>query len=673
MAESQMLTTEMEHAVALLDKRTRRAILETVAHNHSDWHHVHRYQFARFWFLPSALHHAAILLIDPRGELSPLWVRTKWRDDTDCGGGIRTYTKRSGLFEGRFDDETHPATDWRQGAEVGIFDAMSLPQYRARVKKPGDPDRWIKSGYSYYAKHAGFFKADDMLSRHVFHYWHARELSRFDAKYYTPLNAAVWQACAEHLGPRVVSAMRMQFPHASIRNPDHIAYTPTTQHGYDDRQITLSPGKYFAQFCDDDKLVQRLAECHRLGVLPEPPHVELIVNNGDGHGDEIYSTYRIIHNRFGACMSHETDDYRCYPHSPVDAYGPDMACAVAVENGDYIARAIVSTKTLKYWRVYGANENDRNKLTSALVEMGYSRDSDWMDGHRMYRHCGDGENRFAMPYTDGNSYNVFDDGEYLWLSLGESFNHPVTGDRLALVGRGTNETNGLPGRIIACTECGTGIGDDYVRDCNGEFYHSECTDSLAWIERYSEWYPVDECVYSECQDQYIPESSATSLDAGEYAGDYCWDCDTIELHDGSDAYEHDDEVVTLKNGDYAVMEDCVEDIDGEFILACDATEIDDGYVLTASLFNGMYMPDVPAGDFAGFYYRGFPAGITSRVFTIVGIEREPRPGYIDWQTLCYITTQGNIDNAVQLRDIDGGWVRTLAFADAVMTQTEMEV
>src|SRR4051812_6138886 len=71
--------------------------------------------------------------------------------------------------------------------------------------------------------------------------WRTRETDRFygydtENKYErTPWHYEAW-------------SNRDHYCHVSLKNPGMIAYTPDDEHGVQDRQIRLTPGRYLARF-----------------------------------------------------------------------------------------------------------------------------------------------------------------------------------------------------------------------------------------------------------------------------------------------------------------------------------------------------------------------------------------------------------------------------------------
>jgi hypothetical protein len=83
-----------------------------------------------------------------------------------------------------------------------------------------------------------------------------------------------------------------------------------------------------------------------------------------------------------------------------------------------------------------------------------------------------------------------------------------------------------------------GPNDDYVTLENGDRIHE---DEANYIDRYSEWYHSEDCVYSEYHGEHIIYDRAISINGGN---DYAWDdCDDFKFVEEEEEYYHYEDVV----------------------------------------------------------------------------------------------------------------------------------
>lgn len=118
-------------------------------------------------------------------------------------------------------------------------------------------------------------------------------------------------------------------------------------------------------------------------------------------------------------------------------------------------------------------------------------------------------------------------------------------------------------------------------------YHDE--DEICWVERLSETWLREYCAYSDHLDDYIPDSKSVET----YDGHLIWKEDAVALFDGDWAEDGDSDLTLLSNGEYAVAGhhevitmhdgrimvddgdlDWVTTVDGEYALVEDCVEVD---------------------------------------------------------------------------------------------------
>ena len=155
--------------------------------------------------------------------------------------------------------------------------------------------------------------------------------------------------------------------------------------------------------------------------------------------------------------------------------------------------------------------------------------------------------------------------------------------RVCSDGKLRNHSN-YPSGVYLTTELhntdGTIDNDEIVYLHDGTRCH---IDNACYVERYSEYYNEDECVYTRAGDNELTrdcyELDRSYYDRNAWAyeddcvethdGEFILTDDAIELHDG--AFAHTDEVTALEDGSnaYALSNDCEELSDGRWVLAAD--------------------------------------------------------------------------------------------------------
>ena len=252
--------------------------------------------------------------------------------------------------------------------------------------------------------------------------WHARELNRFETGHYKPC-------------PPVPSALPDRHPehfiHVSNKNPSRLAYTPTAQHGIEDRTIAISPGTYLERYYSSTftpsqilSWVSQFDDGYQLNFATTADEIEQVYRNGPS-----------------SCMSHDPSAYFT-PFHPVRVYGlPPSEVQLAYITGPNdpstpIARCLVWPSQLKYSRRYSDTSGVTERLTAKLQKLGYSPDEDGLSGAKIAAVKHPSRPYFILPYIDWNGY-VTEVHNQPYLLIGS---HPTRGT-LHLA----QNTNGLSG------------------------------------------------------------------------------------------------------------------------------------------------------------------------------------------------------------------------------------
>lgn len=275
-----------------------------------------------------------------------------------------------------------------------------------------------------------------------------------------------------------LSPVAHHFAHVAIKYPGQIAYTPTDEHGYQDRQVVIKVGKYLTQY---------------LSAKFSPVEIAALAERVKGYTAdfslttnprEIEAIYVNAHNSFTSCMSRKAHRYMSSVH-PAQAYGdsPDLALAYTGTIEAPKARCVVWPERKKYTRIYGDST-----LRHILETHGYKRRNGDTYGDlsgariRAIPQPDHGRNVYVMPYIDAaSSADLSDCGNYLVLrsSCGGEFDTQITrdsgGDTLPT--GITIEDEDARGE---CDHCGGECDTDeaYCEDCdNDRMSCSRCGES----------------------------------------------------------------------------------------------------------------------------------------------------------------------------------------------------
>jgi hypothetical protein len=244
-----------------------------------------------------------------------------------------------------------------------------------------------------------------------------------------------------------------RFCHLSLDQKGMVAYTPSPEHGLQNRQVRTRPGKYLEQFLTGPDQRRQWPEwIAKVGAFSGALQIARTA-------DDIESVYVHSHGSYTSCMSgtrqQRRGDYtwgRCSQH-PVRAYGDsDLGVAYLGTLGERItARCVVWPDKKIYTRLYGDIV-----LTELLKAHGY--ESGTAHGARL-RAIPEGDG-WLVPYIDHVECcrPVRGDGSgstIQWLKLGE-------GD---LDCQNTNGCTGNPpdeeDATYSCADCGAWVTDDH--------------------------------------------------------------------------------------------------------------------------------------------------------------------------------------------------------------------
>ena len=371
--------------------------------------------------------------------------------------------------------------------------------------------------------------------------WAIREENRFHTGEYKPIPNDI----LVHLACYGVYLERLHFAHLAVKVAGNIAFTESDDKGERDIQATMKFGKYLTRFHGDKLPAPIIAQCATVlrGIMDKPV-LKIAIT-----AEEIEHVYT---NGPHSCMAHPKDssEFSCWPHHPTAVYaGPDTAVAYIERDGRITGRTVLNTRDNTYVRPYGDTDN----LIAALDAAGYSKGS--LDGCRLALLSAD-NGAEVCPYLDGAATDVSVSGDYLRVSR-------YNGDFVAEFTNGllTEDCDDIIGHC-ACCESRIPDFSDYVTigdGWSGDLVCSDCGDEVVWLD--------------DCQEyRWTDDSEVVHLPSGESVlygsiGDYnyCMDAD-------GDLAHIDDVIYIEDTGEYHKPDDCVEDFNGEYILAADAVE-----------------------------------------------------------------------------------------------------
>jgi hypothetical protein len=225
-------------------------------------------------------------------------------------------------------------------------------------------------------------------------WWQQRELIRRSTLAYP--NITLWNSSSTNLDYWVPLAP--YFVHRSLQDKNLVAYTPNTEYGLRDRQVSARIGKLLKQCQLDDGTIKEIATGFAAENLP------FQLNWAEG-AEEIERVYLKCGTQ--SCMSKEKsfwaeletlDGVKVHPVHVYDC--PDIGCAYVTREKKIVARALVNRKTNQIIRIYG-NEHVMLYLLAEAGITGYGS----LEGVRLKR-IDLVKNRVLVPYLDGGVQRI---------------------------------------------------------------------------------------------------------------------------------------------------------------------------------------------------------------------------------------------------------------------------
>lgn len=343
--------------------------------------------------------------------------------------------------------------------------------------------------------------------------WYHREYYRY------PLHQVIFDAL-HHARPDDWHLLVLEHPHISTTDRTKIAYTRDDRSGDADRQVTTTIGKYLARHFPTlkDNVIRDISALYTAtGIKIVHTTAEMLYHLNRGPK---------------SCM--QSSHFNLSQH-PYNVYDPQYGWAMCVreEDNDTVGRALVMMRDGKKYfiRSYlkpkesnGYSHSD-NTMEAWLQSNGFEKFCSWKN-----------EKIKAIPHDDGGYVAPYLDGDYKRADLiGDYFKIGDDGEYCM------DDTSGRvhPDDMAECSHCG-----DRFHDGDGYW-------AGAWEDQHI-------CSYC-CDNEY---TNAYSRRGNEY---YIRQDEVIYV-DGNYYDENflgDNEIVELRNGDYARLEASIE-IDGDW-------------------------------------------------------------------------------------------------------------
>ena len=204
------------------------------------------------------------------------------------------------------------------------------------------------------------------------------------------------------------------FLHISTQDEVYISFTPNEEYGKFDRQLKITPMRYFKKHCPG-VLSAYINEWMKKWVVTNNHHTIFYARTSD-------EIRRVYENGPPSCMSHKRSrfwgDGTSLPH-PSEAYaGGDLAIAYITRNISGCPTPVVTSRVV-VWpdkkvmgpKVYGT---DAHLLRMLLEDEGYESKKGGFHGARLLKIYYPKEHVYIMPYIDGAKILLTTEGEIVF-------------------------------------------------------------------------------------------------------------------------------------------------------------------------------------------------------------------------------------------------------------------
>lgn len=374
--------------------------------------------------------------------------------------------------------------------------------------------------------------------------WRSREDSRFISGEYINLP---WKRSTDDMYERIEAVGVDLFAHLSLKFPGQIAFTLNEEHGYNDRQTVIRPGKFLQRFYPGMLTVNQRDE-FIANVTTRTTLPKVLIARSPADIRTIYNS--IPTDGLTSCMQRKLTpmydwqgdlDRDTMPCHPCEVYGDsDLGVAYLGPIADIIARCVVWPDRQLYSRCYGLHGHDM-ELSAVLESLGYRKGS--MDGATV-RHLTDGNDRIVMPYIDGVDNATVISSTHITLGSGELGCQQTDGwakvedeeGECSHCGSSTdndelNDHGGMCASCdedtVTCDECGTRMSNDDANSTNDGYLCGDCyrdASTLCAIEGCRNRWIESDLNRRTRQDRSNRSVTAICEDCGD-EHDYCRSCD----------------------------------------------------------------------------------------------------------------------------------------------------
>lgn len=414
--------------------------------------------------------------------------------------------------------------------------------------------------------------------------WRLREHQRFMDGVYASVPWASYPTCWEPLDRTDQDYGRHtpyahHFAHLSLKDAGQIAYTPSEEHGVQDRQVKITTARYLLRYCKPYDpaywTAERIASyTDSIKALNAP--LQIATSTKD-----IVSIYR---NGPSSCMdkAHEDDgDFRTGGIHPCSVYGKsDLAVAYLGTVAKPTARCVVWPEKTRYTRIYGDSTLEVVLKTNGYTQQGVGSYGS-LDGARVRLiEC---ENGIVLPYIDAAG-SASPSKDRKWVILHDGYSGTYE----------TDCTNGLARHErYECSNCSGERDEDeiYCEDCeNDRYLCARCNENVFGLDNIvsvGDSYYCEYCANQiattceNCGDHFHEKNirSRDQVESGDPLQEYCGDC---RRHYTPCAGDCGDLIDTRDRTDYC--EDCQpEDEENDTpITATDDQETGDSFAAPTS-------------------------------------------------------------------------------------------
>jgi hypothetical protein len=384
--------------------------------------------------------------------------------------------------------------------------------------------------------------------------WREREQARFTSGEYKPLPSFITDCDWWHGS----EPAKDHYTHISVEDATMVAFTPSPDHGGQDKQVRISLSTYLSRYFsrqlsnyDITTLAHRYEQHNEAGTFRQYLKYGTTMDDFE----RVYTTALKVCNPNSSvvsCMAWTMDQVknRGLPRHPAVVYAKELHIAyIEMPDGSIPARVNVHPEKQTYVRLYGKDSRWQRRIEALLQEDGY-READDFDGVTLHAISTGSGGNFLMPYVDGEVQSA----ELLGIHDGSSGKYFRLSEDGGYCCSNTNGT--VSGYDFTCERCGAGTddpttvdGDNWCENCaerhstycnyNEEYYASSTNfyDVNVGINRTETWSEnaLDNAFHCDRTEEYYADYRFTSIDVFNAAGNEELWCAEVAVH-GTDYF-----------------------------------------------------------------------------------------------------------------------------------------